>query len=48
MRVPLRQYWTLLAGYLRPLWRGVAVLTMLLFADIGRRAAQPADRAVFH
>ena len=41
MRVPLRQYWTLLADYLRPLWRGVAVLTMLLFADIGLQLLNP-------
>ncbi len=35
MNVQLRQYWHLLAKYLKPLWQRVLVLTLLVFASIG-------------
>ncbi|MGN6360587.1 MAG: ABC transporter ATP-binding protein [Thermomicrobiales bacterium] len=41
MKIPLRQYWALLAGYLRPQWRGVTALAVLLSADIGLQLLNP-------
>lgn len=41
MNVPLKPYWTLLSGCLRPQWRGVAALAVLLFAGIGLQLVGP-------
>jgi ATP-binding cassette subfamily B protein len=47
MNVPLRNYRALLARYLRPQWRRVAVLAVLLFAAIGLQLAGPQIIRVF-
>jgi ATP-binding cassette, subfamily B, bacterial len=41
MNVQLRQYWHLLATYLKPLWRQMLVLTLLLFGSIGLQLLAP-------
>ncbi len=41
MKIPVRQYWTLLSGYLRTQRWGVAALAVLLFAGIGLQLAGP-------
>jgi len=41
MKVPIRQYYSLLATYLRSQWRWVAVLTLLILVTIGLRLANP-------
>ena len=41
MRIPLRRYWRLLASYLLPQWRRVALLGVLLLATIGMELANP-------
>lgn len=41
MDVQLRQYWQLLARYLRPLWPQVLVLAFLLFGGIGLQLLVP-------
>ncbi|HWQ16102.1 MAG TPA: ABC transporter ATP-binding protein [Roseiflexaceae bacterium] len=40
-RVPLGKYWALLAVYLRPLWKRVALLAALMIATIGLQVANP-------
>ena len=47
MNVPLRSYRALLARYLRPYWRRVAVLAVLLVAAIGLQLAGPQILRVF-
>jgi ATP-binding cassette, subfamily B, bacterial len=39
--VPLRAFWQLLAGYLRPQWARVAILAAVLFAAIGLQLWSP-------
>lgn len=41
MRIPLKQYWTLLATYLRPLRGQVALLGLLILADIVLQLVSP-------
>ena len=41
MRVPIRQYVRLLGAYVRPQWRWVAALAVLILATIGLRLANP-------
>jgi ABC-type multidrug transport system fused ATPase/permease subunit len=41
MDVQLRQYWQLLATYLKPLWRQVLLLTFLLFGGIALQLLVP-------
>lgn len=41
MDVQLRQYWHLLAKYLKPLWQQVLVLMLLLFGGIGLQLLVP-------
>ncbi len=41
MTIPLTQYWALLATYLKPAWRKVAVLAILLFANTGLQLVSP-------
>ncbi|NPV09111.1 MAG: ABC transporter ATP-binding protein [Anaerolineae bacterium] len=41
MRIPLRQYWTLLADYIRPQQRRVLMLAMLLLGSIALQAVNP-------
>lgn len=41
MKLPLRQYYDLLAKYLRPQWRRVVVLGLLLFGGIGLQLFTP-------
>lgn len=41
MRIPLKQYWTLLATYLRPLRGQVALLGLLILADIALQLVSP-------
>lgn len=41
MQIPLRQYWFLLAKYLRSQNRKVALLTVLIFSSIGIRLIDP-------
>ena len=41
LNIPIRQYWELLANYLRPLRTRVALLTALLFGSIGLQLANP-------
>lgn len=41
MNVQLRQYWQLLAKYLKPLWQRVLILALLLFGGIGLQLLVP-------
>jgi ATP-binding cassette, subfamily B, bacterial len=41
VKVPLGQYWALFAVYLRPLWRRVTLLAILLFAGIALQLVNP-------
>lgn len=41
MRIPLRQYWDLLVDYLRPEWRKVTLLALLLLSSIGLQLLNP-------
>lgn len=41
MNVPVRQYWQLLHLYLRPQWRGLLLLAVLLFGGIGLQLINP-------
>ncbi len=41
MQIPLRQYWALLAGYLKPQRPRVVVLAMLIFGGIGLQLVNP-------
>jgi ATP-binding cassette subfamily B protein len=41
VKIPLKQYWDLLVGYLRPQWRMAAVLAALLFTGIGLQLVNP-------
>ena len=41
MRIPLRQYWNLLVGYLRPQWARVLLLGVLLFSSISLQLLNP-------
>ncbi len=41
MNIPLRQYWNLLARYLRAQWGWVAALAVLLFGNIGLQLVNP-------
>lgn len=41
MKIPLKQYWDLLVGYLRPQWRMAALLAVLLFSGIGLQLINP-------
>jgi ABC-type multidrug transport system fused ATPase/permease subunit len=41
LRVPIRQYWLLLRHYLRPQWRPVLLLALLLFSQIGLQLVTP-------
>jgi len=41
MKVPIRQYARLLATYVRPQWRWMVVLAVLILATIGLRLANP-------
>ena len=47
MNIPVRGYLALLGRYLRPQWRRVAVLAILLFASIGLQLAGPQILRVF-
>ena len=41
MKIALKQYWTLLTDYLRPQWRLVVVLALLLLTNIGLQLVNP-------
>jgi len=41
VKIPLKQYWDLLVGYLRPQWRMAALLAVLLFSGIGLQLINP-------
>src|SRR4051794_23771260 len=41
MGIPIRHYWRLLVGYLRPQWRRVAALTVLLLTSISLQLLNP-------
>ena len=41
MRVPIRQYVRLLGAYVRPQWRWMVALAILILATIGLRLANP-------
>ena len=41
MTVPLRAFWELLSGYLRPQWGRVALLALVLFGAIGLQLLSP-------
>ena len=41
MKIPLRQYWNLLSGYLRPQRRNAVWLTLLLLGSIGLQLVNP-------
>lgn len=41
MRIPIRQYWSVLSVYLKPHWRQALVLTVVLFAGIGLQLVNP-------
>jgi ABC-type multidrug transport system fused ATPase/permease subunit len=41
MNIPIRRYWDLLKQYLRPLWRQVLLLTLLLSTTIGLHIVSP-------
>ncbi|HEX6508396.1 MAG TPA: hypothetical protein VF221_12250 [Chloroflexota bacterium] len=41
MKIPLRQYWALSASYLRPQWRGVTVMAVLLLSGIALQLVSP-------
>src|SRR5688572_23021784 len=41
LAVPLRAFWQLLAGYLRPQWARVAILAAVLFMAIGLQLWAP-------
>ncbi len=47
MNIPLREYWQLLAKYLKPQWRWVVLLAVLLFAVIGLRVINPQIIRIF-
>ncbi len=47
MNIPLREYWQLLAKYLKPQWRWVVLLAVLLFTVIGLRVINPQIIRVF-
>src|SRR4051812_29137709 len=39
--IPLRAFWQLLAGYLRPQWARVTTLAAILFAAVGLQLLSP-------
>lgn len=41
MNIPVRRYWDFLQQYLRPLWRSVVLLGVLLLVTIGLRVINP-------
>ena len=41
MKIPLREYWSLLVNYLRPQWRRFGVLSILLLGSIGLQLVNP-------
>jgi ATP-binding cassette subfamily B protein/ATP-binding cassette subfamily C protein len=41
VKIPLGPFWEILAVYLRPLWRRVILLTVLMLAGIGLQVANP-------
>ena len=41
MKIPIKEYWTLLVKYLRPQWPWAALLTILLFGGIGLQLLLP-------
>jgi ATP-binding cassette subfamily B protein/ATP-binding cassette subfamily C protein len=41
MKIPLGQYWALSASYLRPQWRRVVVMAVLLLSGIGLQLVSP-------
>ena len=41
VKIPVKQYWSLLHTYLEPQWPFVALLTLLLFSHIGLRLVVP-------
>ncbi len=41
MKIPLKQYWTLLVNYLKPQWRWAALLAVLLLGNIGLQLVNP-------
>lgn len=47
MNIPLREYWQLLAKYLKPQWRWAVLLAVLLFTVIGLRVINPQIIRVF-
>jgi ABC-type multidrug transport system fused ATPase/permease subunit len=47
MSIPIREYWQLLAKYLKPQKKWVALLTVLLFSVIGLRVLNPQIIRVF-
>ena len=47
MKVPIKQYYNLLSAYLRPQWRWVVVLTLLILVTIGLKLANPQILRVF-
>lgn len=41
MRIPLKEFWAILAVYMRPQWRKVVLLAVLIFTGIGLQIATP-------
>lgn len=41
MQIPLREYWNLLVAYLKPLWKQVSLLGVLLLVGIGLQLLNP-------
>ncbi len=47
MKLPVRRYFALLVTYLKPLWRRVLLLALLLLAGIGLQLLNPQILASF-
>jgi len=41
VKIPFREYWNLLVSYLKPQWKLAALLTVLLFSNIGLQLVNP-------
>ena len=41
MKIPLKQYWTLLIDYLRPQWAMALILALLLLTNIALQLVNP-------
>src|SRR5262245_11233003 len=41
MKIPIKRYWDLLVDYLKPQWKSVVLLTILLFSSIALKVISP-------